>query len=67
MIETEQVYTECTACRSGMELFTDHNGIQRKHKTSFEAPLGKFTHIKKGQFIPEKKCSNCEKAVLIRV
>lgn len=65
--ETEDIYYECTGCMAGMELFTDEHGIQRKHRTSFEADLGKFSQIKKGQFIPNKSCHNCEKETLIRV
>ena len=68
MIETtEQIHYECTSCMSGMELYTDKEGVKRKHGVSFEAPLGKFSHIKKGNFIPEKACPDCEKDKLIRV
>lgn len=64
---TEQIFTECTGCLAGMELFKDTSGIQRKHKISFEADLGKFSHIKKGNYIPNKGCSYCEEELLIRV
>ena len=64
---TEDITIECTGCMCGMEVFKDFNGIKRKHRVSFEAPLGKFTHIKKGQLVPNKNCPDCEKELLIRV
>lgn len=67
MIETEDIGIECTYCLCGMETFTDFNGVKRKHRVSFEADIGKFTHVKKGQFIPNKGCPACEKELLIRV
>ena len=70
MIETtEQIYVECTAskCLAGMELFTAFDGTKGKHRVSFEAPLGKFTHIKNGNMIPDIKCYKCRKEKLIRV
>lgn len=65
--ETEQITYECTNCKSGMETYIDFNGVKRKHKISFEAPLGKFSHIKRDQLLPDKSCPDCEKEVLIRV
>ena len=67
--ETENVFYECTEskCLAGMEMFTDFNGIKRRHRVSFEAPLAEYSHIKRGQFIPEMKCYKCRKKRLIRV
>tara|TARA_R100001244_G_scaffold64380_1_gene53311 strand:+ start:1307 stop:1513 length:207 start_codon:yes stop_codon:yes gene_type:complete len=67
IIETENIFYECTGCMAGMELFADFEGVKRKHRISFEADLGKFFHVKKGQFVLNKSCPNCEKEVLIRV
>lgn len=68
MIETtEDIKYECTGCKAGMELYTDKEGVKRKHGISFESPLGKLTHIKKGNFIPDKLCHYCEEEKLIRV
>lgn len=65
--ETENIFYECTGCMAGMELFTDFEGVKRKHRISFEADLGQFSHVKKGQFVTNKSCPNCENEVLIRV
>ena len=67
--ETEQIYYECTnsKCLAGMEVFTDTEGIKRRHRVSFEAKIGEFSHIKKGNYIPEIKCYSCGKQILIRV
>jgi len=67
MNKTENINYECVSCKSGMELYTDEHGVKRKHGTSFEAPIGRFTHVKKGNYILDKKCPNCEKETLIRV
>lgn len=65
---TEQIVYECThsGCGAGMETYRDFNGNTQKHKVSFEANLGDFTAIKRGQMIPEKKCHKCELQTLIR-
>ena len=65
--ETEDIHYECTGCMAGMEIYKSVHGDRRKHRTSFEAPLGKFSHIKKGNCIPDKVCHSCEKELLIRV
>ena len=66
-IEIESIFYECTGCMAGMELFTDFEGVKRKHRISFEADLGQFSHVKKGQFVPNKSCHNCQKELLMRV
>ena len=59
----EQIFYECMSanCGAGMEIYTDFNGKKQKHKVSFEAKVGEFTHIKRGQLIPDKKCYKCDK------
>lgn len=60
---TEQIFYECLSakCGAGMEIYTDSNGKKQKHKVSFEAKIGEFTHIKRGQLISNKECYKCEK------
>jgi hypothetical protein len=65
----DQIYYECTAsnCLAGMEIFRDFNNKKKVHRVSFEAPVAKFSHIKKGNMIPGMKCYKCDQEKLIRV
>ena len=67
MTEMENIKCECTGCMMGMELYTDKEGVKRKHTVYIEAPIGKYVHIKSGNFIPDRKCPLCEKEMLMRV
>lgn len=65
---TETIHYECVSakCGAGMEIYTDFNGNKRKHRVSFEANIGEFTFIKRGQLIPSIKCYKCENETLVK-
>ena len=65
---TEQIFYECvdSKCLAGMETFKYEDDTIGKHRVSFEAPIGEFTLIKKGQMLPNTKCYRCRKKTLIR-